>query len=111
MKYLLLIIAKINLMSGRKMIRWDMIFFFLTLILMNWKLKKHVRLVQTDDAGKTDLLLNGAKVDTVEFVWCRNYQGDKIMIQAVVSNYCTFLLDITFCYILFLLGYTFSHLL
>ena len=40
-------------------------------------IKKHVRCEQTDVAGKTDLLLNGAKVDTVEFVWCRNYQGTK----------------------------------
>ncbi len=40
-------------------------------------IKKHVRCGQTDVAGKTDLLLNGAKVDTVEFVWCRNYQGVK----------------------------------
>jgi 4-amino-4-deoxy-L-arabinose transferase-like glycosyltransferase len=38
-------------------------------------IKKHVRCEQTDVAGKTDLLLNGAKVDTVEFVWCHNYQG------------------------------------
>ena len=40
-------------------------------------IKKHVRCERDDVAGKTDLLLNGAKVDTVEFVWCRNYQGTK----------------------------------
>ena len=40
-------------------------------------IKKHVRCEQTDVAGKTDLLINGAKVDTVEFVWCHNYQGVK----------------------------------
>ncbi len=40
-------------------------------------IKKQVSCEQTDVAGKTDLLLNGAKVDTVEFVWCRNYQGVK----------------------------------
>jgi hypothetical protein len=40
-------------------------------------IKKHVRCGQTDVAGKTDLLLNGAKVDIVEFVWCYNYQGVK----------------------------------
>jgi 4-amino-4-deoxy-L-arabinose transferase-like glycosyltransferase len=40
-------------------------------------IKKHVRCEQTAVAGKTDLLLNGAKVDTVEFVWCHNYQGVK----------------------------------
>ena len=26
-------------------------------------------------AGKLDIVLNGGKVDSVEFVWCRNYQG------------------------------------
>jgi len=40
-------------------------------------IKKHVRCEQVDLAGKTDLLLNGAKVDTIEFVWCHNYQGVK----------------------------------
>jgi len=40
-------------------------------------IKKHVRCERNDVAGKTDLLLNGAKVDTVEFVWCHNYQGVK----------------------------------
>ena len=40
-------------------------------------INKYVRCKQSDVAGKTDLLLNGAKVDTVEFVWCRNYQGTK----------------------------------
>jgi 4-amino-4-deoxy-L-arabinose transferase-like glycosyltransferase len=40
-------------------------------------IKKHVRCELDNVAGKTDLLLNGAKVDTVEFVWCHNYQGVK----------------------------------
>jgi 4-amino-4-deoxy-L-arabinose transferase-like glycosyltransferase len=40
-------------------------------------IKKHARCEQVDVAGKTDLFLNGAKVDTVEFVWCRNYRGVK----------------------------------
>ena len=40
-------------------------------------INKYVRCKQSDVAGKTDLLLNEAKVDTVEFVWCRNYQGVK----------------------------------
>jgi hypothetical protein len=40
-------------------------------------IKKHIRCERDDVAGKTDLLLNGAKVDTVEFVWCHNYQGVK----------------------------------
>ena len=50
---------------------------FLTTHFNELDIKKHVRCGQTDVAGKTDLLLNGAKVDTVEFVWCRNYQGVK----------------------------------
>jgi hypothetical protein len=40
-------------------------------------IKNLVNCKQSTVAGKTDLLLNGAKVDTVEFVWCRNYQGVK----------------------------------
>jgi len=103
MKYLLLMIAKINLMSGRKMSHGDMIFFFLTLILMIWILKKHVRCEQTDVAGKTDLLLNGAKVDTVEFVWCHNYQGVNSE-QEMVNVYHFFPLCHSLCYILLLLG-------
>jgi 4-amino-4-deoxy-L-arabinose transferase-like glycosyltransferase len=30
-----------------------------------------------EKAGEIDLLLNGAKVDTVEYIWCRNYRGAK----------------------------------
>jgi hypothetical protein len=30
-----------------------------------------------EKAGKIDLTLNGAKVDTVEYIWCRNYRGKK----------------------------------
>jgi hypothetical protein len=40
-------------------------------------IKKNVHCERDDVAGKTDLFLNGAKVDTVEFVWCHNYQGVK----------------------------------
>ena len=32
---------------------------------------------QVDLAGERDLTLNGSKVDTVKFVWCRDYQGRK----------------------------------
>jgi hypothetical protein len=32
---------------------------------------------QVDGAGERDLMLNGSKVDTVKFVWCRDYQGIK----------------------------------
>jgi len=38
---------------------------------------KHVRCDRVDDVRKMDLILNGSKVDTVEYVWCRNYQGVK----------------------------------
>jgi 4-amino-4-deoxy-L-arabinose transferase-like glycosyltransferase len=43
----------------------------------NLDIGKDVVCERTDAAGKADILLNGAKVDTVEFVWCRNYQGMK----------------------------------
>ncbi len=43
----------------------------------NLDIEKNVRCERTDIAGRTDILLNGAKVDTVEFVWCHNYQGVK----------------------------------
>jgi 4-amino-4-deoxy-L-arabinose transferase-like glycosyltransferase len=56
-------------------LRYDLL--FINTHFNNLDIKKHVRCEQTDVAGKTDLLLNGAKVDTVEFVWCRNYQGTK----------------------------------
>ena len=38
---------------------------------------KHVRCDRVDAVQKTDLSLNGSKVDTIEYVWCRNYQGVK----------------------------------
>ena len=56
-------------------LRYDLL--FINTHFNDLDIKKHVRCEQTDVAGKTDLLLNGAKVDTVEFVWCRNYQGTK----------------------------------
>jgi len=43
----------------------------------NLDIEKQVRCERTDIAGKQDILLNGAKIDTVEFVWCHNYQGAK----------------------------------
>jgi 4-amino-4-deoxy-L-arabinose transferase-like glycosyltransferase len=48
---------------------------FLNTHFNNLDIEKNVRCERTDIAGKTDVLLNGAKVDTVEFVWCHNYQG------------------------------------
>jgi hypothetical protein len=29
-------------------------------------------------AGKKDIILNSKKVDSIKYVWCRNYQGDKL---------------------------------
>jgi 4-amino-4-deoxy-L-arabinose transferase-like glycosyltransferase len=40
-------------------------------------IKKYVRCDHVDNSGKIDLMLHSAKVDTIEFVWCRNYQGIK----------------------------------
>lgn len=36
---------------------------------------KDVRCARTESAGQMDVLLHGAKVDSVEYVWCRDYQG------------------------------------
>lgn len=36
-----------------------------------------LRCDHVDIAGKMDLTLNGSKVNSVEYVWCRNYQGVK----------------------------------
>ncbi len=33
------------------------------------------RCAACESAGKMDIVLNGGKVDSVEFVWCLNYQG------------------------------------
>ena len=38
-------------------------------------IEKYVRCDRVDAVGKTELMLNGGKVDTIEFAWCRNYQG------------------------------------
>lgn len=38
-------------------------------------IERHVCCDRVEYAGKTDLLLNGSKVDTIEYVWCHNYQG------------------------------------
>ena len=40
-------------------------------------IEKYVTCDRVEKAGKIDLLLNGAKVDTVEYAWCRNYRGTK----------------------------------
>ena len=38
-------------------------------------IEKYARCDRVEVAGKTDIKLNGAKVDTVEYIWCHNYQG------------------------------------
>lgn len=38
-------------------------------------IKEKVFCDKIDVAGKIDISLNGAKVNTVEYVWCRNYRG------------------------------------
>jgi hypothetical protein len=43
----------------------------------NLDVEKQLLCDKTDIAARIDILLNGAKVDTVEYVWCRNYQGAK----------------------------------
>jgi len=50
---------------------------FLNTHFNNLDVEKQLNCEKTDIAGKTDIMLNNAKVDTVEFVWCRNYQGMK----------------------------------
>jgi 4-amino-4-deoxy-L-arabinose transferase-like glycosyltransferase len=40
-------------------------------------IKEYVRCDKIEKAGRIDLTLNGAKVDTVEYIWCRNYRGTK----------------------------------
>jgi 4-amino-4-deoxy-L-arabinose transferase-like glycosyltransferase len=48
---------------------------FLNTHFNNLDTEKQVKCERTDVAAKRDILLNGAKVDTVEFKWCHNYQG------------------------------------
>jgi hypothetical protein len=50
---------------------------FLNTHFNNLDITKSVRCERTDVAGKTDILLNDVIVDTVEYVWCHNYQGVK----------------------------------
>jgi hypothetical protein len=40
-------------------------------------IEKYVHCDRVESAGKTELTLNGAKVDTVQFNWCYNYRGAK----------------------------------
>jgi 4-amino-4-deoxy-L-arabinose transferase-like glycosyltransferase len=38
-------------------------------------IEKYASCDNVESAGKTELVINGAKVDTVEYIWCDNYQG------------------------------------
>lgn len=40
-------------------------------------IEEYVKCDKIEKAGKIDLMLNGAKVDAVEYIWCRNYRGTK----------------------------------
>jgi hypothetical protein len=35
------------------------------------------RCAAVESVKKMDIILNGGKVDTIEFIWCRNFQGPK----------------------------------
>ncbi|MBI4768114.1 MAG: glycosyltransferase family 39 protein [Deltaproteobacteria bacterium] len=50
---------------------------FLVNHLENVDISSYALCRQVELAGVQDLRLNGAKVDTVKFVWCRDYQGLK----------------------------------
>jgi hypothetical protein len=48
---------------------------FLNTHFHEWDIEKYARCDRVETAGKTELLINGAKVDTVEYIWCANFQG------------------------------------
>ncbi len=48
---------------------------FLNTYFNNLNIEKYARCERVEVAGKTDIILRKAKVDTVEFVWCYNYGG------------------------------------
>lgn len=50
---------------------------FLNTHFNNLDMEKQLSCERTFIAAKADVLLNGAKVDTVEYAWCYNYQGLK----------------------------------
>jgi len=50
---------------------------FLNTYFHNLDIEKYTRCERVENVGKIDLILRKAKVDTVEFVWCRNYGGVK----------------------------------
>ncbi|MRR15815.1 MAG: phospholipid carrier-dependent glycosyltransferase [Deltaproteobacteria bacterium] len=50
---------------------------FLNTRFENIDVGRFLRCDHVDVAGKMDLSLNGSKVNSAEYVWCRNYQGVK----------------------------------
>jgi hypothetical protein len=50
---------------------------FLNTHFQNLNIQAYVKCDKIEKAGNIDLLLNGSKVDTVEYIWCRNYRGKK----------------------------------
>jgi hypothetical protein len=50
---------------------------FLNTHFHNLNIGQYVNCDRVEAAGKTEIKLNGAKVDTVEFIWCHNYRGVK----------------------------------
>jgi Dolichyl-phosphate-mannose-protein mannosyltransferase len=38
---------------------------------------KYVRCVSIENAGKADVILHGGRVDSIEYIWCHDYQGVK----------------------------------
>ncbi|HUN55391.1 MAG TPA: glycosyltransferase family 39 protein [Smithella sp.] len=64
-----------NIWQTKSPIGYDLL--FLNTHFNSLDIEKQVRCERTDVAAKTDILLNGSKVDTVEFVWCHHYQGMK----------------------------------
>jgi 4-amino-4-deoxy-L-arabinose transferase-like glycosyltransferase len=57
----------------KKPVGYDLL--FLNTHFHEMDIEKYARCDRVAAAGKKDLMLNGRKVDTVEFVWCRNYRG------------------------------------
>lgn len=64
-----------DIWENKSPIGYDLL--FLNTHFENISIGSYVHCEKIDVADRTDLLLNGSKVDTMEYVWCRNYQGVK----------------------------------
>jgi len=49
---------------------------FLNTYFHNMDIEKYARCDRVETAGKIDLTINGAKTNSVNFVWCHNYRGE-----------------------------------